>query len=176
MRSNNDLIHTDPTGADHELFSEGLRKSLFNYMHGICFDFPLQEWFDFKVPRTTVPPDFIQKAIDADDLESAGPNGKVYWLGGPATVRYFTKKKKNQTFEMAELTFFNKKGNLTIQLPQKEGKWLFEQIPTLSVSSNQSITFAELGKIFEDQTGSDFILFWNSTSMKHLRENGLLML
>ncbi|WP_158242845.1 hypothetical protein, partial [Siphonobacter sp. BAB-5405] len=26
-------------------FAEGLRKSLFNYMHGVCFEFPLQEWF-----------------------------------------------------------------------------------------------------------------------------------
>ena len=174
--ANNDLVHNDPTGADHELFSEGLRKSLFNYLHGICFDFPLQEWFDFKVPRTTIAPDFIQKAIDADDLESSSPHGKVYWIGGPATVRYFTKKKKNQTYEMAELTFFNKKGNLAIQLPQEEGKWLFEQLPELSVSSNPSITFAELNKSFEEHTGSDFILFWNSTSMNHLRENGLLML
>ena len=174
--ANNDLVHTDPTGADHELFSEGLRKSLFNYMHGICFDFPLQEWFDFKVPRTMVAPDFIQKAIDADDLEVSSPHAKVYWLGGTATARYFTKKKKNQTFEMAELTFFNKKGNLAIQLPQIDGKWLSGQIPGLSVSSNQTTTFAELGKSFEVETGSDFVLFWNSTSMKHLRENGLLML
>jgi hypothetical protein len=174
--ANNDLVHHDPTGADHELFSEGLRKSLFNYMHGICFDFPLQDWFDFKVPRTTVAPDFIQKAIDENDFESSSPHAKVYWIGGPAIVRYFTKKKKNQTFEMAELTFFNKKGNLSVQLPQVEGKWMFEHLPELSVSSNQSVTFAELGKSFEEQTGNDFILFWNGTSMKHLRENGLLML
>ena len=174
--ANNDLVHTDPTGADHEMFSEGLRKSLFNYMHGICFDFPLQEWFDFKVPRTMVTPDFIQKAIDTDDFETVSPHAKVYWLGGPVTARYFTKKKKNQTFDMAELTFFNKKGNLTIQVPQKEGQWLVEQIPELSVSGNPSISFAELGKDFDEYTGSDFVLFWNSTSMKHLRENGLVML
>ncbi len=174
--ANNDLIHSDPTGANHELFSEGLRKSLFNYMHGICFDFPLQDWFDFKVPRTTVAPDFIQKAIVLDDFETNSPSAKIYWLGGTVSARYFSKKKKNQTFEMAELTFFNKKQDLVIQLKQDEGKWLFEQIPEVSVGSNKSITFAELTKSFEDQTGSDFVLFWNSTAIKNLRENGLLML
>ena len=174
--ANNDLVHNDPTGANHELFSEGLRKSLFNYMHGICFDFPLQEWFDFKVPRTMVAPDFIEKAIDTDDFETVSPHAKVYWLGGPVTARYFTKKKKNQTFDMAELTFFNKKGNLTIQVPHKEGLWLVEQVPKLSVSGNPSISFAELGKDFEEHTGSDFVLFWNSTSLRHLRKSGLLML
>ncbi len=174
--ANNDLIHSDPTGAEHELFSEGLKKSLFNYMHGICFDFPLQDWFGFKVPRTTVAPSYIREAIDSQDFESPGPNAKVYWLGGAVAVRYFSKKKKNQTFEMAELTFVNKKENLIIQLKQDQGKWLFEQIPEISVSSNKLATFGELAKDFEDQTGSDLVLFWNSTSMKNLRENGLLML
>ena len=174
--ANNDLIHSDPTGANHELFSEGLRKSLFNYMHGICFDFPLQDWFNFKVPRTSVAPDFIRKAIDLDDFETPSPSAKIYWLGGTVSARYFSKKKKNQTFEMAELTFFNKKQDLVIQLKQDEGKWLFEQIPEVSVVSSKSITFAELTKSFEDQTGSDFVLFWNSNAIKNLRENGLLML
>ena len=174
--ANNDLIHSDPTGANHELFSEGLRKSLFNYMHGICFDFPLQDWFDFKVPRTTVSPDLIQKAIDEADFELPSPNAKVYWIGGSVSVRYFTKKKKNHTFEMAELTFFNKKENLVIQLKQDEGKWLVNQIPELSVNSNRSITYSELTKSFEDQTEGDFVLFWNSPAIKNLRENGLLVL
>ncbi|MDP2891002.1 MAG: radical SAM protein [Bacteroidota bacterium] len=174
--ANNDLVHSDPTGANHELFSEGLRKSLFNYMHEVCFDFPLKDWFDFKVPRTTVRPDFIAEAIIVNDFEAPSPNSKIYWLGGPVSARYFSRKKKNQAFKMVELTFFNKKQDLVIQLKQDEGKWLFEQIPEVSVGSNKSITFAELTKSFEDQTGSDFVLFWNSTAIKNLRENGLLML
>jgi hypothetical protein len=29
-------------------------------MHGIGFDLPLSEWFDFEVPETTVDEDFIE--------------------------------------------------------------------------------------------------------------------
>jgi hypothetical protein len=36
--ANNDIFYTDKTGIDHDMFSAGLKKSLFNYMHGICFD------------------------------------------------------------------------------------------------------------------------------------------
>lgn len=61
--ANNDLIPIDRTGCDHAMFSDGLKKSLYNYMHGICFDFPLQEWFDFKIPRTKVPASFIRNII-----------------------------------------------------------------------------------------------------------------
>jgi len=174
--ANNDLIHSDPTGANHELFSEGLKKSLFNYMHGICFDFPLQDWFGFKVPRTTVAPKYIQEAIDQQEYEPASPNAKIVWLGGIPAIRNFTKKKKNQRFEMAELTFSNKKQDLVIQLKQQEGEWLFAQIPNLSVSNSIETTFGELEKSFEQHTGDDFVLFWNSLAMKELRENGLLML
>jgi len=174
--ANNDLIHTDPTGTEHERFSEGLKKSLFNYMHGICFDFPLQDWFDFKVPRTAIAPKYIQEAIDEQTYEPASPSAKIVWLGGVPSIRTFTKKKKNQSFEMAELTFSNKKHDLAIQVKQAEGKWLFEQIPALSVYHLQQTTFAELEKSFEQHTGDDFILFWNSPAIKELRENGLLML
>ena len=44
--ANNDIEHIDPSGADHETFSFGLKKSLLNYMHGIGLDDPLQKWFD----------------------------------------------------------------------------------------------------------------------------------
>ncbi|MEI8114762.1 MAG: radical SAM protein [Bacteroidia bacterium] len=174
--ANNDLIHSDPTGTEHERFSEGLKKSLFNYMHGICFEFPLQDWFDFKVPRTSVAPKYIQEAIDEQAYEPASPNAKIVWLGGVASIRKYNKKKKNNSFEMAELTFSNKKQDLVIQLKQSEGEWLMEQIPALSINSPKQITFAELEKSFEQHTSEDFVLFWNSSAIKELRENGLLML
>jgi len=174
--ANNDLVHSDPTGADHERFSEGLRKSLFNYMHGLCFEFPLQDWFEFKVPKTTVAPDAISLAIDNQGYEPASPSAKIIWLGGLPSLRTFTRKKKNQSFEMCELTFSNKKKDLVIQLRQQEGEWLFGQIQALSVFSPTQINFGELEKSFEEQTGEDFILFWNSPAIKELRGNGLLML
>ncbi len=39
------------SGCDPELFSEGLRVSLYNYMNGTGFDLPLHKWFGgMKVP------------------------------------------------------------------------------------------------------------------------------
>jgi len=174
--ANNDLMHNDPTGADHELFSEGLKKSLFNFMHSIGFDLPLQDWFSFKVPRTTILPKYIQQTIDEQEYVPAKPNAKIIWLGGIPSVSYFTRKKKNQSFDMAELTFSTKKQELTIQLKQQEGKWLMEKIPEISINNHAITTFAVLESSFEQQTGEDFVLFWNSKAMKQLRENGLLML
>ncbi len=174
--ANNDLIHSDPTGANHELFSEGLRKSLFNFMHGIGFDISLSDWFDFKVPHTTVLPNCIGHTIDHHEHEPVSPGVKVVWLGAIPSVRYYTRKKKNQTYEMAELTFPNKKQNLVIQLKQGEGRWLMEQIQNISVCNPVQTTYGDLESSFEEEIGEYFMLFWNIPAMKQLRENGLLML
>jgi len=174
--ANNDLIHNDPTGANHELFSEGLKKSLFNYMHEIGFELPLQDWFDFKVPRTIILPKYIQQTIDNVKYKPVKPHARILWLGGIPSIRYYSKKKKNQTYEMAEVTFSTKKQELTIHLKQEEGKWLSEQIPGISVNIRAQITYIELEKSYEQLVGEDFVLFWNSTAIKQLRENGLLMI
>ena len=57
--ANNDIFFFDETGINHDQFSFGLKKSLLNYMHGIGFELPLQSWFDFKIPKTKIAPNFI---------------------------------------------------------------------------------------------------------------------
>lgn len=174
--ANNDLIHSDPKGAHHELFGEGLRKSIFNYMQGTGFNIPLKNWFNFKVPETTILPNYIQQLIDQQAFESVKPHARIVWLGGNPSPRYFIRKKKGQTFEMAELTFANKKQNLVIQIKQEEGKWMIDQLPEITIHNRSLTTFEELERSFEKRTGEDFVLFWNSPAIKQLRENGLLML
>lgn len=60
----NDVDFTDPTGTNHEMLGEGLRKALYNYMHGIGFDQPMGFWFEQPVENTLVKPDLISKAIN----------------------------------------------------------------------------------------------------------------
>jgi hypothetical protein len=129
-----------------------------------------------KVPRTKVTNDFIQKAITGEDFEVPSPNSKVYWLGGQVDINYFSKTKKGQTFQMASLICFNKTKNWLVHLKQEEGKWLFEQIHLLAVDTNDSITWSDLKISFEEHTKNDFILFWNSPTIKKIREQGLVVI
>jgi hypothetical protein len=174
--ANNDLVYKDLMGTTHELFSEGLRKSLFNYMHGIGFKTSVSDWFNFKVPRTTIPPDYIRQIIDNREYESVKPKAGIIWLGGIPSIRYYTRRKKNLAFEMAELTFTTKKKNLVLLLKKEYGNWLIAKLDEISVFKTVLTTFGELEKSFETQTGDDFVLFWNSPSIRQLRENGLLIL
>jgi radical SAM superfamily enzyme YgiQ (UPF0313 family) len=73
--AHNDVAFEDPTGTDHDYLGAGLRKALYNYMHGVGLDADVREWFEarpgrsgakrkrFGVPATRVPADLIERSL-----------------------------------------------------------------------------------------------------------------
>jgi radical SAM superfamily enzyme YgiQ (UPF0313 family) len=59
----NDIGFHDPTGVDHDALGKGLKKAIYNYMHGIGLEEDVRTWFPFKVPRTTVARNRISRAL-----------------------------------------------------------------------------------------------------------------
>jgi len=73
----NDVAFDDPTGTDHELLGAGLRKALYNYMHGVGFDADVRSWFPRKqVPATTVARDLIRRALSTGTGGSSSSRGQ----------------------------------------------------------------------------------------------------
>ncbi len=174
--AHNDIEHIDPTGTDHERFSAGLRKSLFNYMHGICFDFPLQEWFDFKVPRTTMAPDHLEQALLHYPEKDIRPEAKVVWLGAGALLQLQHRNKKGRSFTTAQLVVSHKRDELNLQVTETSGKWLEIWLPRLRPGSEKVYTYGELRQDYEAATGGDFEELWQSPALDDLKELGLLAL
>ena len=173
--ANNDINFKDKTGINHDKFSFGLKKSLFNYMHGICFDYDLQDWFDFKIPKTKIPSDFIYNCLQKEQNFSTKPNAKVTWLGRKPQTEIFTKSKKGNSWEMMKLTFHDKTQTYDISLNSEEGKWLVETLEKISVYTENKITFSQLKSDFETHF-EDFELFWYSKPIQILRSASLLTL
>lgn len=174
--ANNDIVHTDPTGADHDSFSYGLKKSLLNYMHGACFDYPLQKWFEFKVPKTTVPPDYVVKALEADELASAKPTAKVVWLGKKPEVETVIKSKKGNQWELSSLTFQSRKDSLNIKVDKEQGLWLADTLGKLAAENTKNYTLQEIKDSYEAAGLEDFELFWDNKPVNGLYKYGLLTL
>jgi radical SAM superfamily enzyme YgiQ (UPF0313 family) len=172
--ANNDINFIDSTGIDHNQFSFGLKKSLYNFMHGICFDYPLQDWFDFKIPSTTIPEDYIYNALTEDADWSIKPNLKVVWIGGEPQVANFSKTKKGNSWEMTELTFHDKKETVSIQMNRDEGDWFVETLKRISISNSKRYTLQELKSDFE-LNFENFELFWFSKPVVTLKSYGLLI-
>ncbi len=63
----NDVAFSDPTGTDHEFLGGGLRKALYNYMHGIGIDADIRSWFGTRggnrVAKPEVAVDLIASAL-----------------------------------------------------------------------------------------------------------------
>ena len=59
----NDIGFIDPTGTDHDALGVGLKKALYNYMHGLGLEEDVRRWFDFPVPKTRVARQRIERAL-----------------------------------------------------------------------------------------------------------------
>ncbi|MBO9562712.1 MAG: radical SAM protein [Niastella sp.] len=174
--ANNDLVHVDETGADHETFSYGLKKSLLNYMHGIGINEPLQKWFEFKIPKTKVVPDYITQALTQDQYSSAKPTTKIVWLGRQPAVEHFTKSKKGNSWEMTSLTFQDKKEKFSISVGREQGDWLATMLDKLSVNNPKTLTLQEVKDSYHAAGFEDFELFWDNKPVNTLHKVGLLKL
>jgi radical SAM superfamily enzyme YgiQ (UPF0313 family) len=164
--ANNDLQHEDPTGADHNQFGEGLKKSLFNYMHGIGFELPLQDWFDDEVPETSLPPHLIADFLAQPDERELKQTATVLWLGSPVS------------YDISEsvLSITTKQETIHLECPIGEGQWLSQVLNEMTPTSSKAVSL----KIFEDsyqqQHLDDFESLWESELMEEIREVGLLIL
>jgi len=82
MFARNELGFVDPTGCDHELFGPGLRRALYNFMHGLGLEEDVRRWFAPEaaaadvmakgrrhktaraaIPKPRVPADLIRRAL-----------------------------------------------------------------------------------------------------------------
>ena len=66
----NDIGFIDPTpmpkGVDHDVLGRGLRKAIYNFMHGVGLEQDVREWFELPrglCPRPTVRRDRIARAL-----------------------------------------------------------------------------------------------------------------
>lgn len=174
--ANNDLLHEDPTGADHELYGEGLRKALFNYMHGVCLEDPLHKWFDVKVPKTTVLPDHIRTIVSSDELASFNPTARIVFIGNVGEIESFTQTKKGNSREVVSINFRTLKTGMKITLPLDRGQWFIEWLQRLSIKQKTMHTLADLRTSYESNGWDDFELFWDNKPISGLYKAGLLRL
>lgn len=172
--ANNDVQFKDKTGIDHSKFSYGLKKSIFNFMHGIGFEIPVHEWFEFKVPRTSIDPEHIESCLDSELGTMSKPTVQPLWLGGEATVSTFEKTKRGKPTQMLHLGFHTKQEFVEIQLENSQGEWFLEVLKEISIHAKVSVTLGEIKHSFESRF-DDFEPFWYSQPILDLRDAGLLI-
>lgn len=165
--AHNDLQFEDTKGCNHEVFSDGLRTSLFNYMHGIGLDYPLHKWFKTKVPRTTLPPNFIKRLLNESEQPEKQLARQLYWVGNSPELFSYGKG----AFSIVRINTNTEE--LELELPTENAVFIYELLNLLSKST---VTLSEVKEMFKEKESGDFFRFWLSEEIACLRENGLLLL
>jgi radical SAM superfamily enzyme YgiQ (UPF0313 family) len=166
--ANNEIEHEDPTGGDHNLFGEGLRKSLFNYMHGVGFEIPLPEWFESNVPHPKVSLDYISQELEKEDAITYKDQKRIIWIGEePELV-----EGENEGF--SDLIFSGKKEDFAMELPAEFAEWVLKFLQQVSYHRELN-TIREIRKSYQEELG-DFEELVDSEVWEILREQGLLIL
>lgn len=173
--AHNDIQFKDTTGIDHDQFSYGLKKSLFNFMHGVCLDEPLQDWFEFKIPKTTVNPNYIENCLLDPEQFNIKSNAKLFWYGELPQITDFEKSKKGKSFPMVRWEIHTPTSSNQLNFERDKGRWLYKQLPRLQVHHKKTVTLGQLQKEFENQW-DNFELFWFSKPVQELRTLGLWVL
>jgi hypothetical protein len=164
--ANNDVEFTDSTGIDHSQFSFGLKKSLYNYMHGMCFEYDLQEWFDVEIPDTTIAPNYIYESLQEEKSIALKPNSKIAYLFHAPQIET---GKKGQV----KITVHSNIESLSIKLEKEKGEWLVKILASLSIYNAQVLKLSEVQADYE-KSFEDFELFWFSKAVKKVKEFGIV--
>jgi hypothetical protein len=133
--ADNDRYHDDPEGCDHDRFAEGLRVSLYNYLHGAGFELPLAKWFGFRVPRTTESPTLIADAIAHPEPPNWGPATALVWLGPLPELEELDEEGQ------AALDIFSKRGLIRLELSLALAEWLVAQLTAAHPSAGTPLLY-----------------------------------
>jgi hypothetical protein len=144
-------------------------------MHGNCLDYPLQKWFDFRVPPTSISSNYIVKSLEANEYIPSRPTAKLIWLGAKPELNVVTRTKKGNHWEMAEINFQTVKETVTIRVDKQKGEWLVKLLESLS-NNRKHLTIQQVRDDYEKNGLEDFELFWENKPVNTLYKVGLLVL
>jgi Radical SAM superfamily len=165
----NDLHHDDPTGADHDKYSDGLIKALYNYMHGKGLDFPLGDFFDFLVPHTDVPSKLISKMLKKQPTDSAD-------LRGYRFVTYNTRCVTSVINKRAHLTIQSGHSEQLFEMPADVAHYWSETWAKIQLPYTEGLSFNEALSDLHQITKQTPQVILSSAWYRSIRQHGLWLL
>ncbi len=160
--ANNDLYHEDPDGAEHEKYGDGLKKALYNYMHGTGMNLPLQKFFSFPIPKPKVHPLTIANAIKTnlpDPIDT--PGYTAFWQGESIKVL-------QSAGESYEVLVILKRGHVKMKLPKAVFEFFRDAAASMTLI-NHGMSLSDLLDNLEKCTGAEREQIIRSNWWKELR-------
>ena len=136
-------------------------------MQGNCFDFDLQEWFEEKIPQTSIDPNYIYNILAEEKNQAIKAYHKVIWSGHPFQLHQI--KKKANTFYI--LTVYLQHETVSLYPDSSHALWIEKILNECHFQNKNEKTFQKLQEEYKSEFNSALIDY---TFMEELRNVGLL--
>ncbi len=166
--ANNDVSYTEKVPHDLEALGPGLKKAIYNYLHGMQWDAELRTFFDVPVPAPALSPHAVTRMLKKQPKEK-DPHGRILWLG--ALPERLGKGAEGTIIRLTGLT-----DAVRWELPTPLADWLIATLTRTSVlaAAGDPLTFAQLRTSFPQNAGG-FGDFMHSEFFDDLTTLGLLI-
>ncbi len=170
--ANNDLDHIDKTGANPDKYGEGLKKALYNYLYGNCFDVPVHKWFHKNTKETSISPFLIENFItEAETILMPPSNKNLYYIAQLPSFKPLTDKNGKKKFK---ITAYTTDGEEHVTVPEPVGWWL-EKILAKITLDKPKMKLVEFENAYEDAGLVHFSQFLYSPAFDLLCKAGLVI-
>ena len=166
--ANNNLVHYDLTGIDYEKYSGGLKKALYNFMHGVGLDWDVSKWFEFEVPSISIEKNQVEEFLSKEKLSDEDLNSKIMWLGGIPILKRLNSKEYSLSLHTPSL-------HAEWLTTKFIGEWIIQLAKSSLIDSKRKIKLYELQESFPGNEKS-FKVFLSSDIWKELRESSILLI
>lgn len=173
--ANNDLFHEDLQGCDHKKFSAGLKKALYNYMHGIGLDYELDFWFDFKIKRTKQDKNLVARFIEDKKPLFIEDHHQIIWLGNNPVVKFIEKTVKCKKETIAKMIFYNKNEDFIVETEPEHAEWTAKMIVQAMPESGKPLTVKVAKESYEKEFNNDIRAIYGSKEWKSFLVNRLVI-
>ncbi|HXK50899.1 MAG TPA: hypothetical protein PKW56_10585, partial [Clostridiales bacterium] len=161
--ANNDISYTDKNGNDPDSFGDGLKKAVYNWMHGAGTDKHIKSWFGFETPVPKIKKDHVLNILNSP-FPLPDMNKRIVWLGNQSVL-----KGKN-------IVINGLAGEAEYELPGKISMWLKDLTDKASLTNNEEIRLSDAKKSFPESSGITFMQFLCNEIWDDLFEAGLLII
>jgi len=173
----NDLVHDDPSGCDHQAYAPGLKKAVYNFMHGLGTELPVKAWFDHKVPAISLTKKYVELALSKKpDADGKLMGSRLVWLENQPHPPQAEPAKYGKAAGRDSLIFYTRRGTFFLPTTAGLGAWLSDLLSRSSPQQAKLMTLEEVKQEYEEQCAPDFGAFLRSREWKTLREEGLLLI
>lgn len=143
-------------------------------MHGACFDFPLQEWFEFEIPDTSVADYEMEMAVQNNPGTLLANSSKLIWIHPQPRVSFDSKKQKGKLLKRCKFEIHSNQTTVTANFTEVQGRQFNNLFEHLLPQTGKTHTVAEFRQLYESGSSESFDKLLKSQGWLTLRKVGLL--